>query len=101
MRLAGPSPHHGGKAVTTSTAKLAVGGKQVLVAASLGAIASCANSAPGEIKCTKVLTIIAGNATKLTVAGSPVLLDTLKGTTNGNPVGALAATAGQLTLTAV
>lgn len=103
-----PLPHHGGTVTTTSTAKLTVGGKPVLVASSLGPIPApggtpCATVvAAGETPCTAVVTVLpASVASKLTVGGSPVVLETLTGTTNGVPPGALSAAANQTTLTAV
>jgi hypothetical protein len=45
--------------------------------------------------------IISGDAVKLTAGGSAVMLDSLSGTTDGNPIGTLPATAEQTKLTAV
>ncbi len=95
---------HGGTVAATSSAKLAVGNQAVLVATSLGAIAGCLNAPPptGATPCLKVLTVLpVSMATKLQAGGNGVLLETLKGTTNGVPIGPLLATAGQAKLMAV
>ena len=102
--LPAPPTQHGGTVAAVTAAKLAVGGKRVLVSTSLGAIAGCANSAPGTVPCTAVLPAPPlPMATKLRAAGVPVLLDTITGAgkTNGNPPGFLAAAANQVKLTAI
>jgi hypothetical protein len=57
----------------------------------------------GQTACLKVLSISGGMATKLTVGGNAVLLDTVtgQGKTNGVPVGTLVVTAVQQKLTTV
>jgi hypothetical protein len=110
-----PAPAHGGTVAKTSTAKLTVNGSAVLAnrvqpPRGLGAVAGCTNPAnpPTTIPCSKVSTITAGAATRLTVDGVAVLLETLKGTTLGTPPapaavppGTLSATANQNRLTAI
>jgi len=123
--------HEPGKVKTESSAKLAVNGSRVLLESSIDgkSVVDCGiepASDPGgcvAVTCTKVSTIpatvpeppqpadspsaiTAGRAAKLTVGGSPVILETLKGMTNGmqarvSPQTLLSATASQNKLTAI
>jgi hypothetical protein len=69
--------------------KLTVGGKSVLVEATLSqwSIIECPNKptpgSPNLVPCTKVGSI-GQHANKLRVAGSPVVLATFEGKTNGS-----------------
>ncbi len=81
---------HGGTVGTSSTAKLAVNGAPVLLAASVAGktVAGCTvtddpNTATKH--CTAVAGILSGPATRLTVGGKPVVLETLTGSTDGTP----------------
>lgn len=100
-----PVPTHGGTVTVMPSPKLLVQGSGVLVETSLTGVATgtCTNVPPPQTKkpCTGVTAIITGRSLKLTVGGSPVLLDTLTGTTDGVPPGTLAVTANQTKLTAV
>ena len=102
---AGPpaSPVHGGAVTVQSTAKLTVAGNPVLVKSGVGpTVSGCKTPVtPGGNKpCTAVSSVTTGEATKLQAGGQPVMLDTLGGTTDGNPVGPLGADASQDKLTA-
>lgn len=105
---------HKGKVTVASIAKLTVNGNPVLLSNSIAdkLVASCATppaadpSGPTAKPCTSVTGISAGEATKLTVGGQPVMLDTLKGETDGmvaktTPQTFLAAIAGQVKLSTV
>ena len=108
---------HGGKVGAASTAKLSVNGALVIPALvqplpagpnGLGAIAGCKTltaTSPPSKTCLHVATILpASAATKLTVSGVGVLLDTVNGTTDGSigpAIGSLSGTANQTRLTAV
>jgi hypothetical protein len=85
---------HGGTVqLTASRSALTVGGAAVLVAGDLtGAVVSGCQTKPtpgGNVPCTAVVSVLTGSATKLTVGAASVLLDTVSGTTNGNPPGSL------------
>lgn len=106
---------HEGKVLTSSEAKLTltIDGQtpetqRVLLKSSV--LGQSISGPPNNCKtqpssttspCTSVAIITLGEATKLTVQGKPVLLDTLVGTTNGNPVGTLSVEANQSKLTAI
>ena len=99
-------PVHGGSVSITSTAKLSVNGNPVLLKSGIvgKTVTGCKNNPPpiGDTPCLNVTSVTAGEATKLTVGGSGVMLDsTLAGTTSGVPSGLLKATAGQSKLTAI
>jgi hypothetical protein len=96
--------------------KLTVSGSQVLTAAALigQLVSTCGTQPTGppppgtpvSIKCPHCTGITSVQSTKLTVHGVPVLLDPLKGTTDGTvsnvtPQTALKATGVQTRLTAV
>src|SRR4051794_18438664 len=83
---------HTGTVSTASTAKLSVGGSPVLVfPSSIDAkgISGCTTapssdaSGPINVPCTTVSNVSSGRATKLTMSGQPVALDTLACTSNG------------------
>jgi hypothetical protein len=106
---------HSGSVNTSSSAKLTVGGKSVLLKSSIEGktVGSCStqpstdpSGAPQDVKCLTVSGVTAGEATKLTAGGSPVVLDTLAGSTDGmvaktTPQQLLSATADQGKLSAV
>lgn len=109
--------HGQGKVQSSSGAKLKVNGAAVLLKSSIDgkSVNACgivpaadASATPTHVKCTAVGPppgVSAGESTKLRAGGSPVMLDTLAGKTNGmdnkvTPLTALAATAGQTKLTA-
>jgi hypothetical protein len=81
---------HGGTVGVSSTAKLAVNGAPVLLAASVAGktVAGCPVTDDPNTStkhCTSVASVLSGPATRLTVGGKPVVLDTLTGTTDGTP----------------
>lgn len=97
-----------GAVSTSGQAKLTVGGVPVLVKAgvagkSLSGCTVVTNASSGTKQCSTVASVSAGEATKLTVGGAAVMLDTLAGTADGLPTpGAmLTATANQSKLKAV
>ena len=93
---------HQGTATLSSTAKLTVGTKSVLLSTDFASwpIAGCTQTGGPPTPCTSIVSVAAGAATKLTVGGVAVLLDTLSGPTNGAPPGTVGATAGHTKLTA-
>jgi hypothetical protein len=100
---------HGGAVSVSGESKLKVAGSPVLLKAGIDSkpvAATCLlqdtsdSSGPLTIKCKTVTSVTAGEATKLKVSGSPVMLDTLAGgtdgmATKGTLATALRATAGQ------
>jgi hypothetical protein len=104
---------HKGTVAVSSTAKLTVGGDPVLLKSNIegATVSDCttqpAPPPPGSVSspCAIVTSITAGEATKLTVGGLAVILDTLTGGTSGidkgEPQQKLAATAVQEKLTSV
>lgn len=79
---------HGGTVqVSAGQSKLSIGGAAVLVAGDLDGrpIAGCPQP---NIPCTAV-TSVSGVPSRLSVGGAAALLDTITGTTNGSPPGAL------------
>lgn len=103
---------HQGTVTVTSSAKLSVSGNPVLLKAGIAnqpvtgcAIVPTVAPAPISTKCLLVTSVDGGEATKLTAGGSPVVLETLKGETNGmlanvTPQMLLSGTAAQSKLTA-
>jgi hypothetical protein len=86
--------HGGAVTLKAGQTKLTVDGKAVLRPADLvgASIVGCAvpiatsPPAPSPTSpCTTVLSVIAGPATNLSIAGVPVLMDTAQGLTNGVP----------------
>lgn len=99
---------HGGTVSTTSRAKLKVRGDSVLLRNGIelrsvqpGTCSNQQNYAQGLRKCSTVSTVVSGEARKLRVDGSAVMLETLHGATDGNPIGTLHANANQDKLTAI
>jgi hypothetical protein len=97
--------HGGTVTIVASQATLSAGGAAVLVAGDLtgAVITKCQTvvTAPAIKKCTSVLAVTGGSAARLSAGDKPVLLDSVTGTTDGNPVGSLTVTAaGQTVLTA-
>lgn len=105
---------HGGTVSTTGVSKLKVSGNPVLQKTGImgQSVSSCGTppasdpSGPTAIPCSTVISVDTGEATKLKVAGAPVMLETLAGKTDGmvgktTPQTLLSATAGQTKLTAV
>lgn len=105
---------HGGTVSTSGSAKLKVTGNPVLLKAGIAgkSVSGCGTPTvppppgPPSSPCHSVASVITGEATKLKVSGSPVMLETLAGTTDGvigglTPQTLLSATAGQTKLTAV
>lgn len=90
----GPPPLHGGTVVVQSTAKLTTNNISVLLKRSIEnkTVPDCStptDTNTGTFPCSKVNSVTAGESTKLTVEGKNVILETLVGTTNGNPIGSL------------
>jgi hypothetical protein len=88
----GPLPPHGGKVVTASVSKLSVdhhpvlvenGNDKKLISKTFKCQIVPEPGPPKSEPCKKVLSITVGTATKLTVQHQPVILDSLKGTTDG------------------
>jgi hypothetical protein len=75
---------HSGTVQVAGADKLKIGGNAVLLVSGIAghAVGGCKTPSPGKL-CSTVLTATAGAATKLTVGGRPVALDTLAGTTDG------------------
>ena len=94
---------HGGTVKTTSTAKLKIDGKPVLILGSIEpTVSDCPlvdNTSTGTLQC-KTATITGGEARKLHVDGLSVMLDTVSITTTGTPVSVPIVTAKQTKLTA-
>jgi hypothetical protein len=94
-----PTP---GTVTTTSVAKLKVNGSPVLLESSVvgqGVVLCGTPQVQGNKICTKVMSVANIPPPKLAVAGAPVLVDSIKGTTDGQvggtPQATLAATANQ------
>lgn len=105
---------HGGTVATSGVSKLKVSGNPVLLKTGImgQSVSGCKTPTvvppppPPSSPCHTVASVISGEATKLKVSGSPVMLETLTGTTDGIVAGVtpqllLSATAGQTKLTAV
>ena len=104
--------HSPGKVTTTGSSKLTVSGQPALPKTGIMGkpVSGCSTvpaadaSGPTAKPCLSVLAVSAGDATKLTIGGLPVMLDTLAGTTDGmvgkvTPQTSLSATAIQTKLT--
>jgi hypothetical protein len=94
--------HGPGKVSVSGNGKLVVNDKPVLLKSGIHgkSVSACATQQTDKTSPCKTASVTAGEATKLTVNNSPVMLDaTLAGTTNGNPVGTLTAAANQNKLT--
>jgi hypothetical protein len=88
-------------------AKLTVSGAKVLTKAGVpnwSFAPSCTqkptNAEPNKVPCTTMARQSGGESKKLTVGGSPVVLESITGTTNGKPVDSVSASADQTKLTA-
>lgn len=94
---------HGGTVSTTSTAKLKIGDKPVLIKGNIGPkVSDCTlkdNTSTGTLQCQSA-TITDGEASKLLAGGLSVMLDTLGVTTTGKPEGNPTVAAKQSKLTA-
>jgi len=94
----------------SSSAKLRVSGHAVLLESQVPgwtipgvpdpSACTQTDTSSGQVPCTKVISVTAGQAAKLTVGGSKVLLDSLEATTNGVPNNALSASPGAAKLQA-
>lgn len=104
-----PPPVGGGVVDVRSAAKLRVAGASVLLVDGISGrtLRTPCGTVPssGTTKCTKVDAVSVGSATKLTVGGQPVILDTVRGRTDGTVGGApqllLAGVANQVKLRGV
>lgn len=92
---------HGGHVKTAGTAKLTVNKAPVLVETDVvgQSVSGCQTAPPPQTnsKCLHVVTVTSppSKASKLTAGGAPVLTEDLTGTTDGVPLGTLAADAKQ------
>jgi hypothetical protein len=83
--------HQGTITFTASQHKLKVNGSAVLVEsdATTGVVSGClnvTNPTTGAVQCTIVTSLLpGGSATKFTLGGSPVMLETAMGLTDGVP----------------
>jgi hypothetical protein len=96
--------HGPGKVSVSGNGKLVVSQRPALLKSGVNgkSVGACATQQSNSTTPCKTASVSAGEARKLTINGQPVLLDsTLAGTTNGNPVGALTASANQSKLAAV
>jgi len=96
--------HGPGKVGVSGSGKLTVSQKSVLLKSGIDGkgVSACATQPSNSTQPCATASVIAGEASKLTIGGKPVMLDTLlSGTTDGKPPGKLTAAAGQNKLTAV
>lgn len=106
---------HSGAVSTSGESKLKVSGSGVLLKSGINSksvSSACSltdttdsSGSPATLKCKTVTSVTAGEATKLKVSGSPVMLDSLAGgtdgmATKGTLATALKGTAGQSKLKA-
>jgi hypothetical protein len=89
--------HSGQVTPLTSGAKLTISGHPVLLENQVSnwVIAKCTQIGTGYTPCTSVTSYSGGSASKLTVGGVAVLLDSGLGMTNGSPGNSLTVTAGE------
>lgn len=87
-----------GSALLSSTAKLTVSGKPVMLYSGLQSVALF-NGCTLQSPCTGVTPVSQGQASKLTVGSQPVLLDNLTANTKNNAT-PVTVSAGQAKLTA-
>jgi hypothetical protein len=96
---------HGGKVqLSPSQHLLVAGGQPVLVQGDLEGkpISNCPIAGPGIVPCATIVSMLVGAATKLTVGGKPVLLETATGITSSSPPGTFqVVSAGQTELEAI
>ena len=99
-------PHHSKVSVLSSSSKLTVNGKPVMMSANIadasldGTCTQTTNTNTGQIVCSKVLSVSATTSTRLTVGSAFVVTATLAGLTDGAPQNAVDGSAGQALLTA-
>jgi hypothetical protein len=93
---------HKGVVTASGTSLLTVEGNTVLLTdgVSTWSIAGCTQTSTSQTPCTKMDSAVGGDATKLTVGGVAVLLDTISGKTIGLPQFGVSAKAKQTKLTA-
>jgi hypothetical protein len=99
---------HGATGSATGNSKLKVSGSTVLTSAGTSSwsfiLANCTQkptqAQPNNIQCSKLLSQNGGKSQKLTVGGSPVILESIAGDTNGKPKSDVMCKAGQSKLTA-
>lgn len=101
-----PGSLHGGYVNCEGVSKLKVQGNMVLLKTGIKgkSITGCQNHPSPDNNnqpCKTVNEVKAGEAKKLKVEGESVILDSLSGSTDGQPVGSLKANAGQTKLTAI
>jgi hypothetical protein len=93
---------HGAAIKLTTNSKLKVNGSAVVIQVGPQIKATdCGNGTGGGNKQCSTASPVGGTASKLKVGGFPVYLDTVSGTTDGNPPGKLTPTANQSKLTAL
>jgi hypothetical protein len=100
---------HQGTVGVTGAPKLTVGGNKALLQTGVAgqSVTACTTpnapaATPPTKPCQTVVSVLPVSlARKLTIGGQPVVLDTLKGLTDGLPPGTLTAAARQTKLTAV
>jgi hypothetical protein len=90
---------HQGALTLTSNGKLKVNGSAVVTNVGPGISGCVTQDSNSSNKCRNA-SPAGGIAGKLKVQGSPVILDTVGGSTDGNPKGTVTATANQNKLTA-
>ncbi|MFI6704342.1 hypothetical protein ACIBJC_36335 [Streptomyces sp. NPDC050509] len=82
--------HQGTFLVTASQHALTVGGNPVLLVSDLltATVPDCKNidASKSQLPCVKITAVSTGASRLLSVHGSPVALDTAKGTTQASPV---------------
>jgi hypothetical protein len=91
---------HGGSIKLVTSSKLKISGNPVVTLVG-PAVSGCGTpvTAAGNKPCATA-SPVGGQAVKLKAGGSPVMLDTVSGVTDGVPPGAITATAAQSKLTA-
>lgn len=96
--------HGPGKVSVSGNGKLVVNSKPALLKSGVDGkgVSACATQKTDKTAPCGKASVAAGEASKLTINGRPVLLDaTLAGATDGKPQGVLSATANQSKLSAV
>jgi len=99
---------HGATGSASGNSKLKVSGSAVLTSAGTSGWsfvpASCSQqvtqATPNNNPCSQLSSQNGGKSQKLTVGGSPVILESIAGDTNGKPLSDVKCTAGQSKLTA-
>lgn len=91
---------HSGGVKLTGNDKLKVSGNAVVTTVGPTVDAKCTTQNSNSTKkCTSV-SPVGGQASKLKVGGSPAMLDTVSGTSDGNPTGTMSVSVQQSKLTA-